>query len=572
MKNPDMIKTSLISFFGGIVIMIAGCFGASSGAEKLVDAPTALPYRIWPSEPPKDCPFKQSKDITALAFTGRHKEYTGADTWYPSWASDDKMYSPWTDGTIGSEGSTSYGSRPTTGQAVIEGSDPMNLTVKSLGTTPGDPKPYEGRYPCGSLVYNGIWYYGTYTLANAYGLNWPILGPCPGFRISKDFGKTWQDTPHTCEPGKALFPEPEKFKGPVKIGAPHFVDFGKNMEHSPDGKAYLVGHGATEMDQEDRKANLSWITSDQIYLCRVTPSIENINDESKYEYFAGTEQDGKPVWTDDFKKIKPLLEWDNNMGCVTITYNAPLKKYLMCVTDGVTTMSKFNTYILAADKITGPWELVTYMKDFGQQAYFVNFPSKFISSDGKTAWLCYSANFTNNYAGTNWLPNPPGSSYRMCLQEVKLLGTDDKPPDTPLGSKKNIAPFAQITVSSVHPDYQALGLTDGTVDGYPGNIMHEWASNGEKNTAMVRLTWNEPQTINRIWLFDRPNDLDQINSGLLVFSDGTTLKTGQFPDDAKKGLEISFEPKTAEWLVFIINDVKRNSLNIGLSEIAVFTP
>jgi hypothetical protein len=31
---------------------------------------------------------------------------------------------------------------------------------------------------------------------------------------------------------------------PVKIGAPKFVDFGKNMEHSPDGKAYLVAHGA----------------------------------------------------------------------------------------------------------------------------------------------------------------------------------------------------------------------------------------------------------------------------------------------------------------------------------------
>ena len=27
----------------------------------------------------------------------------------------------------------------------------------------------------------------------------------------------------------------------VKFGAPHFVDFGQELEHSPDGKAYLVG-------------------------------------------------------------------------------------------------------------------------------------------------------------------------------------------------------------------------------------------------------------------------------------------------------------------------------------------
>ena len=71
--------------------------------------------------------------------------------------------------------------------------------------------------------------------------NWPWLGPVVGFRISKDFGKTWTDTPHT--PAKPLFGETGMWGYPVKIGSPHFVDFGKNMEHSPDGKAYLVAHG-----------------------------------------------------------------------------------------------------------------------------------------------------------------------------------------------------------------------------------------------------------------------------------------------------------------------------------------
>jgi hypothetical protein len=33
-----------------------------------------------------------------VAFTGRHAEYTGADTWYPSWANDGNLYSPWPDG------------------------------------------------------------------------------------------------------------------------------------------------------------------------------------------------------------------------------------------------------------------------------------------------------------------------------------------------------------------------------------------------------------------------------------------------------------------------------------------
>jgi alpha-L-fucosidase len=377
---------------------------------------------IWPSTSPAGCPFPPSSDFTGIAFTGRHAEYTGADTWYPSWAADGKLYSPFTDGTVGSVSVSSGGKDAATGQALIEGDDPLHLKVTPIGTRPGSPEPYEGRYPCGSLVYDGVWYYGTYALVNAgYGLNWPVLGPCPGFYVSKDFGRTWTDPPQTCAPGEALFPEPKKLGGPVKIGAPHFVDFGRNMEHSPDGKAYLVGHGATEKDMEDRVANLSWITGDQIYLCRVLPSPEAINDATQYEFFRGRDEKGEAIWTKEFVRIKPLLEWDNNMGCVTVTFNAPLKKYLMCVTDGTNTVWKFNTYILEADELTGPWRMAAYLKDFGEQAYFVNFPSKFIGADGRTLWICYAANFTNGWLGTSLKSDPPGSRYAMCLQEVRLL-------------------------------------------------------------------------------------------------------------------------------------------------------
>jgi hypothetical protein len=85
-------------------------------------------------------------------------------------------------------------------------------------------------------------------------------------------------------------------------------------------------------------------------------------------------------------------------------------------------MSKFNTYILESTEITGPWKLVVYMKDFGEQGYFVNFPSKFISKDGRVAWLSYSANFTNGYLGTKYKSSPEGSGYWWTLQEVRLLG------------------------------------------------------------------------------------------------------------------------------------------------------
>ena len=381
---------------------------------------------IWPVGNETKWAFQKSIEIKGLEFTGRFANYTKADTWYPSWASDGNLYSPWTDGSIAGEKCNSWsGPKARTGQAKIEGDDPLNLKVTSLGTHKGAATPYKGRYPCGSLVYNNIWYYGTYTLANGdYGLNWPILGPFAGFRISRDMGETWENSPGSSNPGETLFPEPEKINGPVKIGAPHFVDFGKNMEHSPDGKAYLIAHGSTEKDLEDRKANLSWITGDQIYLCRVTPSPEDINNEDAYEYFAGHDSGGNAVWSDDYNLIKPIIDWDNNTGCVTMTYNAPLKKYIMCVTDGWPTVEKMNTYLLESDNITGPWKMITYMEDFGPQAYFVNIPSKFISKDGLTMWLCYSANFTNaeNRNNPEYLNavNPQGSAYSLSLHEIRI--------------------------------------------------------------------------------------------------------------------------------------------------------
>jgi len=224
--------------------------------------PASGPIRL-----PTGCPFPQSEYLSSITFTGRHANYTNGDTWYPSWASDGVLYSPWTDGwfneketwqssppeervsskTTGRTNADRDDGRSGTAQAKIIGDDPMALTVEHLGIDYALAAPYGGRYPCGSLVHDGVWYYGTYCLdetgrldpASGQPLNWDVLGPFVGFRISHDFGHTWEACPHT--PQNPIFGETGKDGGKVRIGAPHFVDFGRNMQHSPDGKAYLVG-------------------------------------------------------------------------------------------------------------------------------------------------------------------------------------------------------------------------------------------------------------------------------------------------------------------------------------------
>ncbi len=180
-----------------LIALVAGLPFSSLASERvefaLVDAPPPPPtnaYRPWPSQPPAHCPVPKSSAVVGVAFTGRHAEYTGADTWYPSWAADGNLYSPWTDGNVNGLSSGSGGEKATTGHATILGDDPLHLVVTNQGIFPSSPRPYEGRYPCGSLVHAGVWYYGTYCLHPSGGVrrddgilyNWPWLGPFVGFR------------------------------------------------------------------------------------------------------------------------------------------------------------------------------------------------------------------------------------------------------------------------------------------------------------------------------------------------------------------------------------------------------
>ncbi len=394
----------------------------------------------WADNTPEGCPFPRSKEYSEIVFSGRYANYTNGDTWYPSWAADDCMYSPWTDGYLLRGNESTYvpfdqqhpdypcnsldfmGRKAATAQAKIIGYDPMNLKIENIEPrVEASPAPYGGRYPAGSLVYNGIWYYGTYCLTNnakndCNGVGWTCFGPFVGFRVSKDYGKTWEESP--CTPEKPIFGE-NPAVAPVKIGAPHFVDFGKNMQHSPDGYAYMTAHGST-----DPNTCNNWIQADQIYLIRVKPAEKTMNDPKAYEFYGGKDKNGKPIWTKDFKKIKPLLEWPGYLGCVTATYNPGLKKYLMCISRGHRNLmweqfsldNRYDTMILEADELDGEWRLLKYMDRFGPVAYFVNIPSKYISKDGRTMWLSYSANWQDK----NMYGNPQGSYYTFSLHEFSI--------------------------------------------------------------------------------------------------------------------------------------------------------
>ena len=70
---------------------------------------------------------------------------------------------------------------------------------------------------------------------------------------------------------------------------------------------------------------------------------------------------------------------------------------------------------MESDKITGPYKVIRFMKNWGPGSYFGNIPAKWISKDGKTAWLVIAANCWSEPA------NPAQCQYACSMREFKFV-------------------------------------------------------------------------------------------------------------------------------------------------------
>ncbi|QGQ93939.1 hypothetical protein EHS13_02975 [Paenibacillus psychroresistens] len=134
----------------------------------------------------------------------------------------------------------------------------------------------------------------------------------------------------------------------------------------------------------------------------------------------------------------------------------------------------------------------------------------------------------------------------------------------------NLAWNAAASSSTTYTGYTAAAVVDGSAVGYPSNSANEWASNGQGAGAWSQLTWGSAQTVNKIVLYDRPNTKDQVLSGTLTFSDGTSVNVGKLQNDGRAGTILTFPNKSVTWVKFTVNSVKSGVENIGLSEFEVY--
>ncbi|MDP4186879.1 MAG: GH92 family glycosyl hydrolase [Bacteroidota bacterium] len=136
----------------------------------------------------------------------------------------------------------------------------------------------------------------------------------------------------------------------------------------------------------------------------------------------------------------------------------------------------------------------------------------------------------------------------------------------------NIAPFAKVRASSeLSADYNAYKVIDGII-GADG--VGEWASKGnvdywgKMSYPWIELAWNTPRWINKIILYDRPNESDH-NAGVRIEGDhGFRLEVYNIPNDGSPRV-IQFPSTQLSRLRFVTIDA--DGKNVGFSEIEVFS-
>ena len=445
---------ALVGLLLGVLLLAVGAERQAAAMPPCDYGNTIAPPCSWPSSPPAGLPFARSTTLQGIEILENATSIPdyGADTWYPAEDRHGDLFSGFDDGgvdgvSVGSActrtrekcASGKYGFH--TGSAVVSGDNWRNLSVRAPGGAIfEDGFPMQGRYTCANAVANGTWWVGSYGLAVGDAsceagtgvLQFCEMGPFVGFRSSTDAGASWKEPRR---PGGSILnvSSPlfdEAVGASIKLGAPHIVDFGPENELSPDGHLYAVGNGCLAAKPN---SNCSWISGDAVFMARASgysaAEPDSLNDPANWEFFCGKGGGvgGGECWTSKVAEAKPILTWEGRVGTVTSTWHPGLKRFLFAITTPTvlpSTVGPYDTFVLEAPSLTGPFTLVSYMPKFGQQAYFVSFPSKFLGSRGgggdKDAVMAFSANFACKTGGCK--PNIEGAKYGATLLPVRLGG------------------------------------------------------------------------------------------------------------------------------------------------------
>ncbi|MDB5157576.1 MAG: hypothetical protein JWR50_2283, partial [Mucilaginibacter sp.] len=283
----------------------------------------------------------------------------GGDCWPSTWGDDDLMYTAYGDGN---------GFKPQTniklsmGLAVISGMPP-NLTGTNIRTPAADRvgQGPAGAKASGMIMIDGKLYMWVRNVNNAR------------LAYSADHGKTW------------IWAD---WKFDTSFGCPNFINYGENNAGAKDNYVYTYS-------VDDASA---YKYADRMVLARVRKN--DIMNWKAYEVFAGYNNSGKPLWSVDIRRRKPIYVNPGKTYRSGMTYDAGLKRYLWCQViplsgDKEEQGPRFRggLGIFESKNPWGPWKTVYYTREWdvgpGESG---SLPTNWMSKDGKTLYYLFSGN------------------------------------------------------------------------------------------------------------------------------------------------------------------------------------
>ena len=282
----------------------------------------------------------------------------GSDNFPLTWADDGHIYTTWGDGN-------GFGELPrrSMGFARIEGSPPATIRgidIRSDQETLGNGR--KGKKAWGILSVEGVLYLW---MGHA-----DQRGGQAQLAWSDDHAKSWKFADW-------------KFK---ELGLIGFVNFGRDYAGARDEYVYAYSHDGPQADTP----------ASRFVLLRVPKT--KILQRNAYEFFSGIVND-KPTWSRRITARAAVFEHRDACLRSAMTWNRKLRRYLWWQhipqppghKDRGDTRFDGGFGIYDAPEPWGPWTTAFFSRawDVGPGEHG-DFPAKWISSDGKSAYLVFS--------------------------------------------------------------------------------------------------------------------------------------------------------------------------------------
>ena len=302
-----------------------------------------------------DVRWAPASSVTRLATGGATRD--GSDNWPITWTGDGALYTAYGDG---------YGFSPGLpvklglGFAKIEGA-PENITAYNIRSDAENTlHGARGEKASGLLSIGGVLY--------LWARNSDRAGRGSRLAASSDSGAhfEWCDW---------------RFE---QFGHMTFVNFGKNYNGARDGYVYMLSH--------DRPS--AYENGDGFVLLRAPA--EGLTDQNAYEIFVSFDETGDPVFGSDLSEYSLALRCPGRARRLSVSYNAGLKRYILWQQhqfDPSNSDTRFEGGfgIYEAPEPWGPWKRAFFTErwDIGPGDLGC-FPTKWMSADGKQAYLVFS--------------------------------------------------------------------------------------------------------------------------------------------------------------------------------------